>query len=732
MNNKSLSILLSIMVVIPAFGQNVNRQIANLTAFSKVYGIARWFVPSDEAFSADWDSIAVSGVQEALGYENDRELAEGLKRIFGGYVPMFLVDANPVSAELESYFSADHSDADKIRWQHYGVDLGPLSHDYISRRIGRPYSSRNISRFAFSGNVNSQLSDTDEVTLEIVCKSGSDGGGTVGCFWMGTWSDTEEFITPLYRSAPCRRNLGEEWETISITYDLQGRESGKYVYWGIYPENDDPMCIRSVRILSGSGKELYLLDASLGWSHVARRCWYTPRSYYYSGDDDAVRTWCRKDVFEDTESRTHIDLCLGEDLYAHLPLLLYDGYASPGPSTVPVPTEQARQDTGGLADLIVMWNIIRYFSPYLYESGLDWDAELEQALEMQLMSGNDGNQVLQKMLAKLKDAHIDYPNMKTDMDEKVFPAVFTIIGEKAVVKESMSQFLHAGDVISMVAGKDLAEYLEESLRLYSAGRHTAISRLYQSPFVVDSDETECRIERNGETMLLAVPTISQREYYDTYWTNYFSDLPVSRWISENICYINITSTSFIRAKELLEQVTDDKYAIIDMRKNMSDFVVRDLLMPYVGPEYVYNYDVIPDYTPMSSFPESQRPRFDAWRTSPMNPNPSPKFIILTSPADFSNLDVLCDFIKNKGLATLIGEPTGGTSGAINTATLPSGLQVVFSGQRAYSKSGMEEDYFGNGVIPHIIVSPTIESLCTGKDVQLEEALNFIHLQMRNN
>ena len=30
------------------------------------------------------------------------------------------------------------------------------------------------------------------------------------------------------------------------------------------------------------------------------------------------------------------------------------------------------------------------------------------------------------------------------------------------------------------------------------------------------------------------------------------------------------------------------------------------------------------------------------------------------------------------------------------------------------------------------VSPTIESLCTGKDVQLEEALNFIHLQMRDN
>lgn len=44
---------------------------------------------------------------------------------------------------------------------------------------------------------------------------------------------------------------------------------------------------------------------------------------------------------------------------------------------------------------------------------------------------------------------------------------------------------------------------------------------------------------------------------------------------------------------------------------------------------------------------------------------------------------------------------------------------------------MEVDYFGNGVIPHIIVSPTFESLRVGNDIQLEEALNLIYLQMRN-
>ena len=85
-----------------------------------------------------------------------------------------------------------------------------------------------------------------------------------------------------------------------------------------------------------------------------------------------------------------------------------------------------------------------------------------------------------------------------------------------------------------------------------------------------------------------------------------------------------------------------------------------------------------------------------------------------------------DFVKHRGVGVIIGENSAGISGAINTATLPSGLKVSFSGQRAYSNSGMEEDYYINGVTPHIVVNTSIDNLAAGRDAQLEAALEIIN------
>lgn len=83
-------------------------------------------------------------------------------------------------------------------------------------------------------------------------------------------------------------------------------------------------------------------------------------------------------------------------------------------------------------------------------------------------------------------------------------------------------------------------------------------------------------------------------------------------------------------------------------------------------------------------------------------------------------------MKHRGVGIIIGENSAGISGAINTATLPSGLKVSFSGQRAYSNSGMEEDYYINGVTPHILVNTTIKDLAEENDPQFEAALEMIN------
>ena len=48
------------------------RGLENLEAFSRLLGYVRFLHPSDQAAAADWDRVAIAGVQEAAAHGPDR------------------------------------------------------------------------------------------------------------------------------------------------------------------------------------------------------------------------------------------------------------------------------------------------------------------------------------------------------------------------------------------------------------------------------------------------------------------------------------------------------------------------------------------------------------------------------------------------------------------------------------------------------------------------------------
>jgi len=65
--------------------------LTNLAAFAKVYGYARFFNPSDQAATADWDTIAVEGARLAEEAGDARELAERIQWVFNLITPTLRV-----------------------------------------------------------------------------------------------------------------------------------------------------------------------------------------------------------------------------------------------------------------------------------------------------------------------------------------------------------------------------------------------------------------------------------------------------------------------------------------------------------------------------------------------------------------------------------------------------------------------------------------------------------------
>lgn len=721
--NKCLVIYLAFaLCAVEAFGHSLEKRVDNIVSFAKTYGVARWFVPSDEAADTDWYKLAVEGVSRVSDCRDSDELADSLESVFDDMIPMLSVDKAPESEAINKYYAADHSDRKPIRWQHLGVDLGPESHDYISRRTNRPYDTKNTSKFAFTGYVRSEESDTDTVRLEVVCRAYDSPEPIKGCFHFCTWTNTEEYITPLYRVEPLTEELGQEWEKVTMTLELPDKKSSRYINWGIFPDGEGKMTVQSVRIYTRSGKEIYSLDCTKGYDYVGNHCWLGYRTYHYLESEDGLTAICRNEVYKDTESRNLINLPVADGLYAHIPLLLYDGYDKPAGKKEENQNREYSEEERNIADIIVMWNVIRYFSPYLSESGMDWDLELKKAVRS-VLEGEDGIRVLKRMLGGLQDAHIYYPNESIDLRQNVLPAVIAYIEDKAVVLESMDPQLKSGDILVTADKKNVAKYAQEEMTLFSASDHTSSSWLYQSPMPCDSAEVRCLIKRSGKRLILNVPSIPKGYYFQLYWQNYYRNGDASRWIDDNICYINLSNTSFTAIGDLLEKRTDDDYAIIDMRKRTSGFIAREILQ-YIAPDLPYRN--IPDYIPKSSYPEVKNPSYRAVYVSPMCKTPDEHIIFLSGPRNISNEEIFLDFVKHRGVGVIIGENSAGISGAINTATLPSGLKVSFSGQRAYSNSGMEEDYYINGVTPHIVVNTSIDDLSAGRDAQLEAALEIIN------
>lgn len=108
----------------------------NLAAFAKLYGLVRYYHPSDEAADLDWERFAVYGAGEMKKASNQKELIGKLKKLFDPIAPtmtLYLEDERPEDWEDEA---KEEEDGKVIAWQHYGVNsVNDPESPYRSKRV---------------------------------------------------------------------------------------------------------------------------------------------------------------------------------------------------------------------------------------------------------------------------------------------------------------------------------------------------------------------------------------------------------------------------------------------------------------------------------------------------------------------------------------------------------------------------------------------------------------------
>lgn len=106
-------------------------------AFAQLYGMVRYFHPSDQVDAVrNWDQVVMSGLEAVRDAPTPDELARRLNDYFAPLAPTVQVTVG--EPENTAVFQPDTPLDQLVMWEHYGVDADNVYRLYTSKRIMAP------------------------------------------------------------------------------------------------------------------------------------------------------------------------------------------------------------------------------------------------------------------------------------------------------------------------------------------------------------------------------------------------------------------------------------------------------------------------------------------------------------------------------------------------------------------------------------------------------------------
>ncbi|MFD3270545.1 S41 family peptidase [Paenibacillus dendritiformis] len=118
-----LTAIIFLMSAVPAFAKETekaaNQELMNVRAFAKLYGYVRFFHPSDENETIDWNRFAIYGVSKVRAAKTKNELTKTLQELFYPIAPTMNLTKQDKATRLSPPTQAKNLTA----WLHIGVGL---------------------------------------------------------------------------------------------------------------------------------------------------------------------------------------------------------------------------------------------------------------------------------------------------------------------------------------------------------------------------------------------------------------------------------------------------------------------------------------------------------------------------------------------------------------------------------------------------------------------------------
>lgn len=763
----STKIIISFLLLITLnFAQESSSQkLTNLRSFAKLYGYVKYFHPSDEASSIDWDRFALLGVEKVKNAEDNFKLEKILKELFIPIAPtMQIYISNEEYAVSSSFIPVDTTGLKIVAWQHFGVRSSSESNVYKSNRINRNYIKDITKTSQTFGNIVRSLPAKNyrgkEIKLSAAVKTKVIGSGNKGQLWLRV--DRKNKQPGFFDNMEDRPIISDVWRTYEITGKVD--DDAEQIVFGCF--------LKGSGILMADEFQMFYKDSTNNWitidipnsgfeesegNNSKIPFWFAVSpGYKYQLVTDSNYKGKRSLLIEkevDFEIQTLFDdypkpgdifkKQLTENLICEIPLALYsDSLSTIGKnqnypfnilsnqlSLINVASLKADNENLRLADVIISWNVFQHFYPYFDVVNIDWDKVLTETLQeaLQNKTSDEFYDTLSKMVAKLQDGH-GYIFYKRENELGGLSIRVEWIENKCVITASKDSLFQKGDIIQSINGIEAEEYLIEREKYVSGSpqlkRYRALNQFGSGS--LGSKVIIQLIRNNNKIELETTRSKEMRGFFFNPISEF--NFPDIQEIGENIYYVNLKSTSQEEFNKRINELASAKGIIFDFRsdgKYKRDIKLVDL---HKIVSHIIDTTVTSQKwnVPQIIYPDQEFIEFNErhWQIEPNEPSLNSKIVFIIDAHVVSSGETFLGIIENYNLAETVGSVTAGTNGNVNYIHLPGGFKIMWTGMKVLKHDGSQHHLIG--IKPTYPVEKTIKAIKEGHDEFLEKALEIIN------
>ena len=728
--------------------------IRNLRAFAKLYGCVRFFHPSDEASSIDWDRFAVLGAGRVKDCASGKELEKALTQLFLPLAPslqVFSATATPKPLKLPS----DTAGLKAVAWRHEGVKLGEDPNVYRSIRSNRAVPALIRDRLIYQ-----MTSAPDSTARHVRLRVWARASGFDPYDPPGLWLSVAQKNNPSsnYKNLVVCKIESGAWRMYEATASLPGSTLIDLTL-GAYCARSGSIWLDDFEVAaegdSGRWQPLAVRDAGFEdtVSMEASDVWWYYNAAKPARTTESVHGGARSLLVEasplegDTsrffaavhlEPGEYVDKALDRGLSCRLPLCLYSDARHTLPRADSAAFARLRSEVAAVAldslagrelnvrlgDVAITWNIPQHFYPYFDVAPVDWDTVLTAAFCGALADTGAGDflNTLRTMAAALQDGHASVACPAVTGERLSLPCKVELVeGRVAVVATQDTSRFRMGDVILAIDGVPAETRLNEEWKWTSGSPQFRMARALRRLVAGRKDDmVRLKVLRSPDTLEIATK-------YD-YGAGRLGTPEVLcdggdsiRQLEPGIWFVDLNRARMPEIDSVMAKLATAKGVVFDLRRYPlgNHAVVSHLL---TSPDTSSDWMQIPQIV----YPDRERiwgwAKF-SWHVKPAQPHIKGKVVFLTSSDAVSYAESFMGLIEGYKLGEIVGQPTAGTNGNINPFSLPGGYSFMWTGMKVLKHDGSQHHLIG--VQPTVPLERTLKALRESRDEYIEKAVELI-------